>query len=161
MIDYIKLNHFYLFKQFILLFKFQGFVSTYIPTYIMKYTNNCKCMYVGYTETISGRKMGKCKLVQFNYYTVKIVLNYLALTYEWRGIAYRMRDVHLHKVVVLCSDQADHFQHPTVVCHLHTYSYSSSRLGILLPSYQHLYYIFLLSFHGIKPKPRPLTMECT
>lgn len=50
MIDYIKLNHFYLFKQFILLFKFQGFISTYIPTYIIKYTNNCKCMSVGYTN---------------------------------------------------------------------------------------------------------------
>lgn len=36
MIDYTKLNNFYLFKQFILLFKFQGFVSTYIPTYIIK-----------------------------------------------------------------------------------------------------------------------------
>lgn len=106
MIDYIKFNNFYLFKQFIVLFKFQGFISTYIPTYIIKYTNNCKCMSVGYTETISGRKIGKCKLVQFNYYTVKTVLNYLALTYEWRGIAYRMHDVHLHKVVVLCSEQA-------------------------------------------------------
>lgn len=64
MIDYIALNHFYLFKQFILLFTLQGFISTYIPTYIIKYTNNCKCMSVGYTETISGRKIGKCIITQ-------------------------------------------------------------------------------------------------
>lgn len=62
--SYIKFNIFY-----ILQFTF--------PHYSIKYANNFKCMSVSYIVTVSGTKM-----VEFNYKRVKMVLNYLALTYK-------------------------------------------------------------------------------